>query len=82
MSVKARDLRVAVKDMGFEKGMLHTLELTLEELNELKQHQRQLTELVDMCIRQVDMMVQFGDAMKGALEELRRVANQEGLDET
>jgi hypothetical protein len=81
MAMKARDLRVAVKDMGFERGMMHTLELTLEELNELKQHQMQLVELVDMCIKQVDVMVQFGDAMKSALEELKRVANQEGLDE-
>jgi hypothetical protein len=80
MVVRARDLRMAVQGMGFEKGVMHTLELALEELSALKQQQVQIAELVYMCINQIETMVRFGAATKDALEELKRVASQDGAD--
>lgn len=81
MPVRARDLRVAIKDMGFERGTVHTLELALEEVSSLRLDLRNITELVSLCINQIEIMVRFGDATKTMLEELKRRANQDGSDE-
>jgi hypothetical protein len=40
----------------------------------------QIAELVYMCINQIETMVRFGAATKDALEELKRVASQDGAD--
>jgi hypothetical protein len=46
MALKARDLRVSIKDMGFEQAVVHTLELVLEEQADAS-NIHTLTELVD-----------------------------------
>jgi hypothetical protein len=70
--VRARDLRSAIKELGFEPGVVSTFERFLDEFATYRKQQRDLVQLVDQCIEQVSMMVQIGSSMKDQLEQLKR----------
>jgi 2-hydroxy-3-keto-5-methylthiopentenyl-1-phosphate phosphatase len=70
--VRARDLRANVKDYGFEQGVLTTLEHMLDEHVSLRQHMRELTDLVSRCVDEVEKMVHIGDSMQTAIEQIKR----------
>lgn len=76
--IRARDLRANIADMGFERGVVHTVELLIGECIEQRQHLRELTELVSQCINQVDQMVVVGGAMKDQLQLIKREQSQRG----
>jgi thiamine kinase-like enzyme len=78
--IRARDLRVTIKEMGFEKGVAHTLELALEELAEIRQLILQLADLASRCIDEVGKLNQINDGMKRKLDELRRI-RQQGIEQ-
>lgn len=69
---RARDLRANIKEMGFERGVVHTLELALEQQSEMHGHIRQMSELITTCIEQVEKMVVVGDHMRQTVDQLRR----------
>jgi hypothetical protein len=70
--IRARDLRHNVSEMGFEKGVMHTLELLLEEFSEQRQNMRSLAQMMDLCVQQIENMVKLNDAFKHTLEEMQR----------
>jgi hypothetical protein len=70
--IRARDLRVNIKEMGFEKGVVHTLELALEELSAVRGHIRDMAEMVQQCINETEKMVAIGGRMKDELQQLHR----------
>lgn len=70
--VRARDLRAAIKELGFEKGVLTTMERFLDEFAAFRVQQRDMVSLLDQCISQVSMMVTVGTSMKNQLEQLKR----------
>ena len=72
MSIKARDLRPNIAEMGFERGTVHTLELALEDLSELRLHMQQLTELQVQCMDLIDKFMTISDGMKQSIDTLRR----------
>lgn len=74
--IRSRDLRVNIKEMGYEKGVVHTLELALDEMADLRLHMRELTELVGRCIEQIDRFVQIGDGLQRRIDEIKRVEDQ------
>ena len=74
--VRARDLRTNIHEMGFEKGVVHTLELFMEEYSQHRQHMRELTELVSQCIDQVEKMVHVSSAMSETMQQIRRDAER------
>lgn len=76
--IRARDLRANIKQMGFEQGTVHTVELALQELGELRQHMRELAELVSQCIDHVDRMVIVNTAMADQIKRIKR--EQRGED--
>lgn len=70
--IRARDLRVILKNMGFEKGVVHTLELVLEQQMELQQNMRTVAELADRCIDELGKLIAIGGQMKQTVDQLRR----------
>jgi hypothetical protein len=76
MALKARDLRVSIKDMGFEQAVVHALEIVLEQQAETRRNIHTLTELVDGCIKQIELMVKIGSGMKDIIQDLRRITEQ------
>jgi hypothetical protein len=70
--VRARDLRANVSQLGFEKGVVETLEHLLDEHVSLRQHMRELTELTSKCVDEVEKMVNIGGAMQTAIEQIKR----------
>lgn len=74
--IRARDLRANIKEQGFERGVVATLEVMMDEMAELRQHMRQAVELVDQCIEQIDKLANVGDQMRNVLQQMRRDRQQ------
>ena len=71
--VRARDLRANIKEMGFEQGVVHTLELALEEFSAMRQNMRSLAEMMDLCVTQTENMLRVTNVLKGMVVDLQRV---------
>jgi hypothetical protein len=74
--IRARDLRVTIKEMGFEKGVVHTLELALEEMAGIQQHLRDLTELSAQCVDQIAKFIQIAGGMREVIDRIKRSHEQ------
>jgi hypothetical protein len=70
--IRARDLQVNIREHGFERGVVVTLNALLDEFAEHRQHMRELTELLVTCVDQVGSMIQAGTLMRDALEQIKR----------
>jgi len=66
--VRARDLRSNIKEMGYEKGMVHTVELLLEELSAIRLTQREITEMMSAVINHFGQLTMVTDRMKEKVE--------------
>jgi len=62
--------------LGFEQGVVQTIESFLDEFAQHRHDLREAVQLLDMCISQVDKMVRVGDGMAKQMNELRRVRDQ------
>ena len=78
--VRARDLRANIKELGFEQGVVVTMELLLEEHQADRQQMREIAELLFKCIEQVGQMVQVGSGMHERLNALQRAMSAEDDD--
>lgn len=78
--IRARDLRRNILEMGYEKGMAHTLELALEQQVEMQQSMRLVTEMLDQCINEIEKLVAIGGAMKDEVSSMRRSITKEHDD--
>lgn len=76
-NVRARDLRSNVKEHGYERGMMMTLEIMLDERVQEREQMRELVELVAMCVDRFDDLMQISTRMRDRLEELRRKEQQD-----
>ena len=70
--IRARDLRVILKEMGFEKGMVHVLESALEQQAEMRQNILTVAELVNTCMDELGKLIAIGGQMKQTVEQLHR----------
>ena len=70
--VRARDLRSAIKEMGFEPAVVYILELLLDEHTQDRQHLREMTSLLDQCIDEVSKMVGIGTSITQTIDQLKR----------
>lgn len=77
--VRARDLRTNIAELGFEKGVVATLEHALEEQASMRQSLRDCASLLDQCITEVSKMVSVGGQLRNELAEHRRLRDQ-GID--
>jgi hypothetical protein len=67
--VRARDLRVAIKEYGAEGGIIYILERFLDEYST---HRQQLRELAEI---QANLVDQFSTVIRAATELQSQVAN-------
>jgi uncharacterized protein Yka (UPF0111/DUF47 family) len=74
--IRARDVRVNIAELGFEKGVVASLEHLLDEYAETRQHLRELTEMVARCIDEVQKMIYVGDGLRRSITEIKRVQDQ------
>jgi hypothetical protein len=75
-SVKARDLKDNIKTYGFEKGVVHTLELLLDEYAGHRQHMRELTDIAARCIENIDRFLVVGESLQKEIQKIRREREQ------
>lgn len=74
--VRARDLRRNIKDYGFERGTVITLELLLDEFAAMRQAVVDLADLQSSMIDRVFEMTQVGDEMKKRISAIQRKEDQ------
>ena len=76
MTVRARDLRENIKEMGFDRGVVHTLELLLDECAAHRQYLQQLAKIQsDMADRLLELANVGGDLVT-RIEAIRRSEEQ------
>lgn len=70
--VRARDLRTYVHEHGYEKGMLITLELLLDEFSVYRHHVRDISEMQNKLIDMTQDLINIGDDMRSKFERLEK----------
>lgn len=73
--VRARDLRVNVQQLGFEKGMMTTLELLLEEMVLIRQLTQGCVEMQNEFVRVISDLVQISDELRNRVESQQKMIN-------
>jgi hypothetical protein len=76
--IKASDLQTNIKEHGYERGVVITLNLALEELSAMRVLMRQLTELQSQLVDRVGEFMQIGAGLQREIDTLRR--GQEEVD--
>jgi response regulator of citrate/malate metabolism len=76
-TVRSRDVRANIKDYGFERGMQITFEQFLEEFAEYRQHMRELVEMQQMVIDNLNTLHRFSEALKNKMEQMTRDREQD-----
>lgn len=76
MPVRARDVRVAVGTMGFEKGVVHILELLCEDLVGHRETQKDMAEVISLVASNVERMISVGTSMSDKLADMERKDKQ------
>ncbi len=74
--VRARDLRTNIQELGFEKGVVTTLEMFFDEWAEARQHQREMVEMLGHCIDRIGDMMAVGESVTQKLDQMRRDKEQ------
>lgn len=74
--VRARDLRANIQELGFENGVVTTLEAMIDEHVQDRQSMRDMAQLLDQCIDQVTNMISVGGEMQKKMIELKRARDQ------
>ena len=70
--VRARDLRMAIAQEGFERGVVSTLERFMDEYAEHRQQLRQATEMLDQCIMLVGQFMTISTTMQHRIDAMKR----------
>ena len=70
--VRARDLRSNIAEMGFERGVVHTLEGLLDEFTEHRQNIRDVVIALDKSIDQIAVFIRLGQGLKTQIEDMKR----------
>lgn len=74
--VRARDLRSNIQEMGFERGVVHTLELLMDEFTAFRQSMRDMARIQGQCIDRLDDFITIGDGMKKQIDDFIRLNKQ------
>lgn len=79
-AVKARDLRANIQELGFEHGVVATLELLLEEHAANRQYIRDLSNITEKLIDNFERMVAVSDGLRRHIDALKRVQEEGEAD--
>jgi hypothetical protein len=74
--VRARDLRANIQELGFERGVVKTFEMFLDEYAAHRLREREHIQLTDQLMSQVDLFVRLGQGLRNQVEEIKRVKSQ------
>jgi hypothetical protein len=74
--VRARDLRENIKDMGYERGVVRTLELLLDEFAAYRQYLQRLADIQNSCIDQIAQLANVGSGLAEHIKAMRRSEEQ------
>jgi len=72
MSIKARDVRVNIAEVGFERGVVHSLEAAIEEINALRGNLRDAAELMQVMSDNLEGFLKISKGMQSKLSALER----------
>jgi ABC-type transporter Mla subunit MlaD len=72
MSIKARDVRVNIAEVGFERGVVHSLESAIEEINALRSNLRDAAEVISNMVDQMDRFMNISEGIQSKLNMLER----------
>jgi len=72
MAVRAADLRRNIKELGFERGVVTTVELLLEELVGFRQALNEMAKLQNMMIDTLNNTVTGVNAMSNEMLKVKR----------
>jgi len=72
MSIKARDVRVNIAEVGFERGVVHSLEAAIEEINALRSNLRDAAEVISNMVDQMDRFMNISEGIQSKLNMLER----------
>ena len=72
MSIKARDVRVNIAEMGFERGVVHSLEAAIEEINALRGNLRDAAEVMANVVDQLDRFLHISSTLQNKIHALER----------
>jgi len=76
MSLKARDVRLMVKDMGAEPALIKAIEMLCDEMVGHRQAIKDMADLVMQCAAQVEAMVTIGTNMQTSLDRIKQREEQ------
>jgi hypothetical protein len=80
MPIRARDLRVNIAELGFEKGVVHTLELALEDLSAMRQNLHDAAETMQLMSDNLEQFLKISEGLRSQLELFRRRQQQDEPD--
>jgi hypothetical protein len=72
MTIKARDVRVNIAEMGFERGVVHSLEATIEEINALRSNLRDAAEVMGNMVEQLERFLHISSTLQNKIHALER----------
>ena len=72
MSIKARDVRVNIAEVGFERGVVHSLEAAIEEINALRGNMRDAAEVISNMVDQMDRFLNISSTLQNKIHALER----------
>lgn len=78
--VRARDVRPKLKEMGFEKGVAHLIELMCEELSAQRQMIEELGKNSDTMAGLLNRFTDIVGANQSALQKIMSKEASEGMD--
>ncbi len=76
MPVRARDIRRTIMEMGFEKGVVHILELMAEENISTRQDMLTMAELQSTVVESLGELNVINDGMAKQINEMHRKEDQ------
>lgn len=74
--VRARDLRANIKELGFEQGVVRTLELFLDEYAAHRTREREMIQMMDHIIDELGKFIRLGEGLQTMVEEIKRHKDQ------
>jgi hypothetical protein len=72
MSIKARDVRVNIAEVGFERGVVHSLEATIEEVSALRSNLRDAAEVMGNMVEQLERFLHISSTLQNKIHALER----------
>lgn len=76
MALRARDVRLMVKDMGAEPALIKAIEMLCDEMVGHRQCIKDMGDLIMQCAAQVEMMVTIGSNMQTAIDKIKQREEQ------